>query len=60
MLRHSTIALTSDTYTELLEDVDRGIAEKAARLVPRARRRVDSESATPVDDAQDFESGEAA
>ncbi|MFG3287215.1 tyrosine recombinase XerC [Streptomyces sp. NPDC048179] len=37
-LRHSTIQLTSDTYTELLEDVDRDIAEKAAALVPRARR----------------------
>ncbi|MFR9792935.1 tyrosine recombinase XerC [Streptomyces sp. MB22_4] len=60
VLRHSTIALTSDTYTELLEDVDRGIAEKAARLVRRALRRVDSEPAAPVDDAQDFESGEAA
>ncbi|MFD0393282.1 hypothetical protein ACFQ3Z_15725 [Streptomyces nogalater] len=37
-LRHSTIQLTSDTYTEFLEEVDREIAEKAAALVPRARR----------------------
>ncbi|XVV34915.1 site-specific integrase [Streptomyces sp. CA-100214] len=37
-LRHSTIQLTSDTYTELLEEADREIAERAAALVPRARR----------------------
>ncbi|MGX1514071.1 site-specific integrase [Streptomyces collinus] len=37
-LRHSTIQLTSDTYTELLEETDREIAERAAALVPRARR----------------------
>ncbi|MDI3402599.1 site-specific integrase [Streptomyces cavernicola] len=35
-LRHSTIALTSDTYTSLLPEVDREIAEKAASLIPRA------------------------
>ncbi len=39
VLRHSTIALTSDTYTSLLPDLDREIAEKAATLVPRARKR---------------------
>ncbi|MGW4731872.1 site-specific integrase [Streptomyces shenzhenensis] len=39
VLRHSTIQLTSDTYTELLEETDRDIAENAAGLVPRARRR---------------------
>ncbi|MEU0058494.1 site-specific integrase [Streptomyces sp. NPDC006334] len=38
-LRHSTIQLTSDTYTEVLEDVDRSIAEKAAGLVPRRQRK---------------------
>jgi integrase len=38
VLRHSTIALTSDTYTSLLPEVDREIAEKAAGVVPRARR----------------------
>jgi integrase len=37
-LRHATSQLTADTYTELLEEVDRDIAEKAAALVPRARR----------------------
>lgn len=45
-LRHSTIQLTSDTYTELLEETDRDIAERAAALVPRARRsREDAVSA---------------
>lgn len=37
-LRHASGQLTSDTYTELLEEVDRDIAERAAALVPRARR----------------------
>ncbi len=37
MLRHSTITLTSDTYTSLLPEVDRAVAERAARIVPRAR-----------------------
>jgi integrase len=40
-LRHASGQLTSDTYTELLEDVDRDIAERAAGLVPRARRSVE-------------------
>ncbi|MEU9163048.1 site-specific integrase [Streptomyces sp. NPDC048424] len=35
-LRHSTITLTSDTYTSLLPEVDKA----AARLVPRARPAV--------------------
>ncbi|MFJ6566461.1 tyrosine recombinase XerC [Streptomyces sp. NPDC091292] len=37
-LRHSTIKLASDTYTSLLKEVDLEIAEKAAALVPRARK----------------------
>jgi len=37
-LRHSTITLTSDTYTSLLPELDREIAEKAAALVPRRLR----------------------
>ncbi|MEV6720572.1 site-specific integrase [Streptomyces xanthochromogenes] len=37
-LRHSTIKLASDTYTSLLAEVDLEIAEKAAGLVPRARK----------------------
>ncbi|MBV1936523.1 hypothetical protein KUF83_08085 [Streptomyces sp. BV286] len=39
MLRHSTIALTSDTYTSLLPELAREVAEKAAALVPRAAAR---------------------
>ncbi|SHL04689.1 Phage integrase family protein [Actinacidiphila paucisporea] len=35
-LRHASIQLTSDTYTNLLPELDRQVAEKAARLVPRA------------------------
>lgn len=34
-LRHSTIVLTSDTYTSLLPETDRAIAEAAVRMVPR-------------------------
>ncbi|MEU6098017.1 tyrosine-type recombinase/integrase [Streptomyces sp. NPDC047079] len=37
-LRHSTIKLASDTYTSLLQEVDLEIAEKAASIVPRARK----------------------
>lgn len=35
-LGHSTIALTSDTYSHLLEGVGRDAAERAAALIPRA------------------------
>ncbi|MFE7930769.1 tyrosine recombinase XerC [Streptomyces sp. NPDC057456] len=45
-LRHSTIQLTSDTYTKLLEETDRAIAERAAALVPRARRRCEAASSS--------------
>ncbi|MFJ1843309.1 hypothetical protein [Streptomyces sp. NPDC088146] len=37
-LRHSTITLTSDTYTSLLPEVDKAAAEAAAALVPPARK----------------------
>jgi integrase len=40
VLRHSTIVLTSDTYTSLLPEVDRAVAETSERLVPRARKPV--------------------
>ncbi|MGW9410331.1 tyrosine-type recombinase/integrase [Streptomyces diastaticus] len=43
-LRHSTITLTSDTYTSLLREVDRTHAEAAVALVPRARRGTTVES----------------
>ncbi|GAA2351610.1 site-specific integrase [Streptomyces carpaticus] len=39
VLRHSSIQLTSDTYTSLLREVDLEIAERAAALIPRARNR---------------------
>jgi hypothetical protein len=39
-LRHSTITLTSHTYTSLLPELDREIAEKAAKLIPRSRPAV--------------------
>lgn len=37
-LRHSTITLTSDTYTSLLPEVDLAVAEAAAALIPRRRQ----------------------
>ncbi|MFB8437913.1 tyrosine-type recombinase/integrase [Streptomyces niveus] len=37
MLGHSSITITSDTYTSLLPEADLATAEAAARLVPRAR-----------------------
>jgi hypothetical protein len=36
MLRHSSITITSDTYTSVLPEVARQAAE-AAQIVPRAR-----------------------
>jgi hypothetical protein len=43
VLRHSTITLASDTYTSLLPELDREVAEKAALLVPRRRKAEASE-----------------
>jgi integrase len=37
-LRHSSVAITADTYTHLLEGVGRQAAEAASALVPRAAR----------------------
>lgn len=51
-LRHSTITLTSDTYTSLLPELDREIAEKAAKLIPRSRPAVDESTASPAADPQ--------
>jgi hypothetical protein len=45
-LRHSTITLTSDTYKSLLPELDREIAEKAAKLIPRSRPAATDSSAT--------------
>ena len=36
LLGHSQISITADTYTSLFEDAERGAAEAAAALVPRA------------------------
>lgn len=37
-LRHESIKLAGDTYTSLLKEVDLEIAERAAAIVPRARK----------------------
>jgi hypothetical protein len=41
-LRHSTIVLTADTYTELFEEYVEELTEQAAAAVPRARKAADS------------------
>lgn len=41
-LRHSTIVLTADTYTELFEEYVEELTEKAAAVVPRARKAADN------------------
>ena len=40
LLGHSSISLTSDTYSHLLEGVRRDAAERASALVPRNRADV--------------------
>ncbi|MFJ2268609.1 tyrosine recombinase XerC [Streptomyces sp. NPDC087849] len=57
MLGHSSITITSDTYTSLLPEADLAIAEAAARLVPRAR--VSSKDSEPGADAQPGETDES-
>jgi integrase len=37
-LGHSSVSITSDTYSHLLEGVGREAAERTAALVPRNRR----------------------
>jgi len=44
-LRHSTITLTSDTYMELFEEYEDELTERAAAVVPRARKAPDDTSA---------------
>ncbi|GAA2504786.1 hypothetical protein GCM10010276_55950 [Streptomyces longisporus] len=51
-LRHSTITLASDTYTSLLPELDREIAEKAAKLIPRSRQAAAEPSAQTAADPQ--------
>ncbi|KNB50239.1 site-specific integrase [Streptomyces caatingaensis] len=56
MLGHSSITITADTYTSLLPEADRAIAEAAARLVPRARaasENIAPEAAPERDGAED-------
>lgn len=48
VLRHRTIKLASDTYTTLLKDVDKEIANRAAAMVPRARRGASGEGKSPA------------
>jgi len=48
VLGHSTIALTSDTYTNLLPEVDKTLAEAAFRLVPRAPLKAVSGAGAPA------------
>jgi integrase len=38
MLRHSSIAITADTYTSVLPEIARAAAEKTAAIVPRRTR----------------------
>jgi integrase len=45
-LGHSSIAITSDTYSHLLGGVGRAAAEAAAALVPRSRPDVRDQSVT--------------
>jgi hypothetical protein len=52
-LRHSTVTLASDTYTSLLPELDREIAEKAAKLIPRSRPAAAEPFAAVPADPQD-------
>jgi integrase len=57
-LRHSTITLTSDTYMELFEEYEDTLTERAAAVVPRARKPVaDTSGHAPV--THDAENDEA-
>jgi integrase len=60
-LGHSSIAITSDTYSHLLEGVGRAAAEQAAALVPRSSRstvptsspqKPENEAAPSLDDTK--------
>jgi hypothetical protein len=57
MLRHSSVTVTSDLYTDVLPTVAREAAEKTALIIPRASARLlghgsgtDTDSATAKDD----------
>lgn len=59
MLGHSSITITSDTYTSLLPEADLAIAEAAARLVPRARATPESTVPEAEAEPDDAESADA-
>ncbi|MFD7444373.1 hypothetical protein [Streptomyces sp. NPDC059909] len=44
-LRHSTITLTSDTYMTLFREAEEELTERAAAVVPRARKALNDTSA---------------
>ncbi|MBC3988022.1 site-specific integrase [Streptomyces sp. AC563] len=44
-LRHSTIVLTADTYMPLFAETEQELTERAAAVVPRARRQAPSDTA---------------
>src|SRR5690242_17702530 len=52
-LGHSSVSITSDTYSHLLEGVGRAAAERAAALVPRNRR----EQSVSTDRSEDESAG---
>jgi len=61
VLGHSSISLTVDTYTHLLEGVGRDAADRASALVPRAIRdqgvTMDAETAPTREAAEDVSAG---
>lgn len=60
MLGHSSITITSDTYTSLLPKADLAIAEAAVRIVPRARialAKTVPEAEGEPDDAESADAG---
>lgn len=62
MLRHSSITVTSDTYTTVLPEVARAAADKTAMIIPRARRESlglpSGQHGTTVDNQDDQGEGE--
>ncbi len=59
MLGHSSIAITADTYTSLLPETDRAIAEAAACFVARARATKQATEAAEKANADEGSGAEA-
>lgn len=57
MLGHSSITITSDTYTSVLPQVARSAAEATADMVPRASRGHTAHSESSADDQQPCRTG---